>query len=74
MERLKAHDALKLEYMSYFAKITDEREDARLKNLQENIKSLVTKEGWSMDKAFDVLGVSREDRTIVAKKFEREMA
>ncbi|MBR3623777.1 MAG: hypothetical protein IKN43_10595 [Selenomonadaceae bacterium] len=29
VERLKAHDALKLEYMSLFAKMTDERDEGR---------------------------------------------
>lgn len=73
VERLKAHDALKLEYMSYFARMTDERDEAleegKLKNLLENIRSLVKKEGWSMDKAFDVLSVSQEDRAIIEKSF-----
>lgn len=69
VERLKAHDALKLEYMSYFARMTDERDEGRLENLLENIKSLVTKEGWSVNKALDVLNVSPEDRAIVEKSF-----
>ena len=69
VERLKAHDALKVEYMSYFARMTDERDEGRLENLLENIKSLVTKEGWSVNKALDVLSVSPEDRAIIEKSF-----
>lgn len=67
VEKLKAHDALKLEYMSYFARMTDERDEGRLERLLENIKSLVTKEGWSVNKALDVLNVSPEERVIVEK-------
>ena len=69
VERLKAHDALKLEYMSYFARMADERDDARIQNLSDNVHSLVTKEGWTINKAFDVLGVSPEDRIEVEKSF-----
>lgn len=69
VERLKAHDALKLEYMSYFARMTDERDDARVQTLSENIRSLINKEGWTIHKAFDVLGVSPEDRVAVEKSF-----
>lgn len=69
VERLKAHDALKLEYMSYFARMADERDDARIQNLSDNVHSLVTKEGWTINKAFDVLGVSPEDRIAVEKNF-----
>ena len=78
VERLKAHDALKLEYMSLFARMTDARDEGREEGLEqgkintllENIKSLITKEGWSINKAFDVLGVTPEDRAIVEKNFQ----
>ncbi|MBQ7515754.1 MAG: Rpn family recombination-promoting nuclease/putative transposase [Schwartzia sp.] len=41
------------------------RNEGRVDNIVDNVRALVAKKGWSPDEAFDVLGVSPEDRTVV---------
>ena len=43
-------------------------DDGRVDNIVNNVRALVTKKGWSPDKAFDVLHVSPEDRVAVVAR------
>ncbi|MBO6305684.1 MAG: hypothetical protein J6M62_11525 [Selenomonadaceae bacterium] len=61
--------------MTFQMKIYEEREEAKEEAIKEtlfnNIKALVQKEGWSFEKAFDVLGVSPENRVLFLKNMQK---
>ena len=40
----------------------------RVDNIVNNVRSLVAETGWSTEKAFDVLHVSPEDRSVVVAR------
>ncbi|MBR3623048.1 MAG: hypothetical protein IKN43_06850, partial [Selenomonadaceae bacterium] len=65
-ERIKQHKETRLEYMTLMAELQDQRREGensgRIKNIINNVRSLMKKKGWSLDEAFDVLDVSPKDR------------
>ena len=44
------------------------RTDGRTEAIANNVRALVAETGWSIDKAFDVLHVSPEDRVVVVAR------
>ena len=42
--------------------------EGRVGNIVNNVRALVAKKGWSADEAFDILGISPEDRTVVISR------
>lgn len=58
VERLKAHDALKLEYMSYFARITDERDEEKINSIRNIMKNL----NLTLEKAMEALGIPKNEQ------------
>lgn len=77
VERIKQHKETKVEYMTLMMELKEQRcegydegrtdglTEGRVNNIVNNVRSLVAKRGWSADEAFDVLGVSSEDRLVV---------
>ena len=70
VERIKRHNETRVEYMTLMMELKEQRRegyaegrtDGRVDNIVNNVRSLVAKKGWSPDEAFDILGVSPEDR------------
>lgn len=73
VERIKQHKETKVEYMTLMMELKEQRRegydegrtDGRVDNIVNNVRALVSKKGWSPDEAFDVLGISPEDRVVV---------
>ncbi|MBO6304382.1 MAG: Rpn family recombination-promoting nuclease/putative transposase [Selenomonadaceae bacterium] len=58
VEKLKAHDALKLEYMSLFARMTDEREAEKINSIRNIMKNL----NLTLEKAMEALGIPKNEQ------------
>ncbi|MBP3723359.1 MAG: Rpn family recombination-promoting nuclease/putative transposase [Selenomonadaceae bacterium] len=71
MNKLKITEREKANYMTFQMKIDEEREEAKNETLFSVVKALVQKEGWSFEKAFDVLGVSPENRGLFLKNMQK---
>lgn len=66
VEKLKAHDALKVEYMSFSAALADERDEGRnegafTSNLH-SIKSIMESFKVPLDKAMDVIKIPKAEQ------------
>ncbi len=73
VERLKAHDALKLEYMSYFAKMTDERDDAREEEKINSIRSVMKNLNIPLEKAMDIIDIPKAEQSSYKEKILSQM-
>ena len=73
VKRLKEHKETRLEYMTLMMELKEQRregyaegkDEGRLGNILDSVRSLMAKKGWSLDEALDALSVSPEDREIV---------
>ncbi|MBR3622146.1 MAG: Rpn family recombination-promoting nuclease/putative transposase, partial [Selenomonadaceae bacterium] len=82
VDKLKRHDETRLEYMTLMMEINEQRRDAYNMGRNEGrnegrndakfefAHSLVEKEGWSLDKTFDFLAFSPEDRVLFSKQLQ----
>lgn len=76
VERIKQHKDTEVEYMTLMMELKEQRREGydegknegRINTIISNVRSLITKKGWSSDEAFDVLGVSQEDRAAILSK------
>ena len=68
VERLKAHDALKLEYMSYFARMTDERDEGREEGTINSIRNIMKNLNLSLEKAIEATGVPKTEQAMYRDK------
>ena len=80
-ERVKQHNEMRVEYMTWLMEIKEQRKDAydegvsdgvnigvnrgRVSTIVDNVRALIAKKGWSREEALDILDVSPEDRTVV---------
>ena len=76
VERIKQHNETRVEYMTLMMELKEQRREGfdeginkgRLDNIVNNVRALVAETGWSIDRAFDVLHVSPEDRVVVVAR------
>ena len=76
VERIKQHKETRVEYMTLMMELKEQRREGmeeginkgRVDNIVNNVRALVAETGWSTDKAFDVLHVSPEDRSVVVAR------
>ena len=76
VERIKQHNETKVEYMTLMMELKEQRRegydegrtDGRVDTIVNNIRALVAETGWSTERAFDVLHVAPEDRTVVIER------
>ena len=68
VEKLKAHDALKLEYMSLFARMTDERDEGIEQGTINSIRNVMKNLNLSLEKAMDVTGVPKAEQSTYREK------
>ena len=80
VERIKQHNETKVEYMTLMMELKEQRREGydegviygenrgRVDTIVNNVRALVAKKGWSPDEAFDILGVSPEDRVVVIER------
>lgn len=68
VEKLKAHDALKLEYMSFYARMIDERDDARTEEKINSIRSVMKNLNMNLEKAMEVIDIPKAERNMYREK------
>ena len=80
VERIKQHDETRVEYMTLVMELKEQRREGydegviygenrgRVDNIVNNVRALVAETGWTTDRAFDVLHVSPEDRSVVIER------
>lgn len=68
VEKLKAHDALKLEYMSYLARMTDERDEGIEQGTINSIRNIMKNLNLSLEKAMDAVDIPKAEQSIYREK------
>ena len=68
VEKLKSHDALKLEYMSLLARMTDERDEGIEQGTINSIRNVMKNLNLSLEKAMDVTGVPKAEQSTYREK------
>ena len=45
-------------------------DEGRIENMLRNVKSLMTKRGWSLDETMEALDMSPEDKAIIVARYQ----
>ena len=74
VERVKQHDEMRLDYMTLMMELKQQRregyDEGRIENMLRNVKSLMTKRGWSLDETMEALDMSPEDKAIIVARYQ----
>ena len=57
VEKVKAHEEMKVEYMTYMAQLQDERREGYSDGVVSSIRGLIESVGWTVNQAMDALKI-----------------